>query len=69
MNLVFNRLPLRKGSPNVVVAETVRGNGVPSIEARADRWFYNISDEKVEQLIAELHNEYADVLIPEAAAI
>jgi len=69
LHTVFSRIPFRKGSPNVVIAETVRGNGVPSIEARADRWFYNITDETVEELLAELHNEHSDLLVPEVAAI
>jgi transketolase len=38
-----------------VVARTVRGKGLPSIEARADRWFANFTAEEVAGLLAELH--------------
>jgi transketolase len=40
---------------NVIIADTVRGKGLPSIEARADRWFCAFSDTEVEQLLHELH--------------
>ena len=35
----FAGLPARRGRPTAIVAHTVRGRGVPSLEARADRWF------------------------------
>lgn len=44
-----------KGKVNVIIADTVRGKGLPSIEARADRWFCSFSDTEVEQLLNELH--------------
>jgi transketolase len=52
--------PLREapdapGKPSVVVARTVRGKGLPSIEARADRWFCNFTADEVQGLLAELH--------------
>ncbi|HTY58982.1 MAG TPA: 1-deoxy-D-xylulose-5-phosphate synthase N-terminal domain-containing protein [Bacteroidota bacterium] len=45
----------RPGRPHVVIAETVRGKGLPSIEARADRWFVNFSHDEVAMLLEELH--------------
>ncbi len=59
MDELFSRIPLEHGRPNVVIAETVRGKGLPSIEARADRWFCNFSDEEVELLVKELYNTRA----------
>jgi transketolase len=47
--------PLAPGRPSVVVARTVRGKGLPSIEARADRWFANFTAEEIDGLLAELH--------------
>jgi len=41
--------------PRVVIARTVRGKGLPSIEARADRWFCRLEPEQVESLLQELH--------------
>jgi transketolase len=43
------------GKVNVIIADTVRGKGLPSIEARADRWFCAFSDSEIEQLLEELH--------------
>jgi transketolase len=51
----FQKLPLAGDKASVIIADTVRGKGCPSIEARADRWFCNFSHDEVEQLIAELH--------------
>jgi transketolase len=55
MNETFNKFPFEKGKVSVVIAETVRGKGLPSIEKRADRWFVNFKQEEVEQLLKELH--------------
>lgn len=56
MDSVFNQLPFVQDRPNVVIARTVRGKGLPSIEARADRWFARFSDAEIEMLIEELHS-------------
>ena len=47
--------PYRSGGPSALVADTVRGKGLPSIEARADRWFCAFTDGEVEALLEELH--------------
>jgi transketolase len=39
----------------VIIADTVRGKGLPSIEARADRWFCSFTAKEVEELLEELH--------------
>jgi transketolase len=51
----FLTLPLRNKKPTIVVAHTVRGKGLPSIERRADRWFCNFTHEEVNALLEELH--------------
>lgn len=53
----FKSVELGKGKPNVVIADTVRGKGLPSIEARADRWFVNFKHEEIAMLLKELHGE------------
>jgi transketolase len=53
----FAHLPFATDKPNVVIADTVRGKGLPSIEQRADRWFVNFTHEEVESLLRELHGE------------
>jgi transketolase len=54
---VFSRIPMETGKPTVIIAKTVRGRGLPSIEQRADRWFCNFSKEEIEQLLKELHGQ------------
>lgn len=53
----FHALPFSTDKPNVIITDTVRGKGLPSIERRADRWFCNFTHEEVEDLIKELHGE------------
>ena len=53
----FKRLPIQEGKPNVVIARTVRGRGLPSIEKRADRWFCNFTHTEIDGLLQELHGQ------------
>ncbi len=55
MEEAFSSLPAEVGKPTAVIADTVRGKGLPSIERRADRWFVNFTGEEVEMLLRELH--------------
>jgi len=55
MEKAFSKFPIENEKPSVVIAETVRGKGLPSIEARADRWFVNFTNAEVEMLLKELH--------------
>lgn len=57
MSLAFTCFPFNNNKPSVIIADTVRGKGLPSIQERADRWFCSFSNEEVEQLILELHGE------------
>lgn len=61
----FKSVELGKGRPNVVIADTVRGKGLPSIEARADRWFVNFKHEEIDMLLKELHGEESAKLTSE----
>jgi transketolase len=63
LDAAFSTLPLWAGRPSVVVARTVRGKGVPSLEGRADRWFARFEDHEVAALIAELHGQSAAELV------
>jgi len=51
----FGQLPFEPGRPSVVIADTVRGKGLASMEQRADRWFVALTDEEVAALIEELY--------------
>lgn len=53
----FESLPSQPEKPLVVIASTVRGKGLPSIEARADRWFCNFTHNEVEMLLKELYSK------------
>jgi len=53
----FSKIPFNKETPSVVIAETVRGKGLPSIESRADRWFCNFTHDEVDQLLKELYTK------------
>lgn len=55
----FSAIANQKGKLNVIIADTVRGKGLPSIEARADRWFCNFSENEVSQLMEELHGVHS----------
>lgn len=57
LDKVFKAFPFEKGKVSVVIAETVRGKGLPSIEKRADRWFVNFKPEEIEGLLKELHSK------------
>ena len=51
----FSKFPIIEKKPNLVIANTIRGKGLPSIHARADRWFVNFTHEEIEMLLEELH--------------
>ncbi len=53
----FSSIPLSPGKPTVIIADTVRGKGLPSIQERADRWFCNFTGEEVSALLEELHGQ------------
>jgi transketolase len=61
----FSALPFSDDKVNVIIADTVRGKGVPSIEARADRWFCNFTQEEMTGLIDELQGRSGALLISE----
>jgi transketolase len=66
---VFNSLDFNTIWPNVVIAETIRGKGLPSIENRADRWFCDFTYDEIEQLIEELHGKKITELNSEALIV
>lgn len=59
---VFAGVPFELETPSVIIARTVRGKGVPSIEDRVDRWFCNFTASEVDALVAELHGATTAVL-------
>ncbi|HEY8972410.1 MAG TPA: hypothetical protein VIM64_25065, partial [Puia sp.] len=67
----FGELPASNGTGgvNVIIADTVRGKGLPSIEARADRWFCAFKEEETAQLLLELHGEEETVISSETLVV
>lgn len=53
----FQSLSFNSKRPTVIIADTIRGKGLPSIEEKADRWFCNFSHEEIENLIDELYGK------------
>jgi len=51
----FGRIAIQRNQPQVLIANTVRGKGLPSIERRADRWFCDFTSLEVDMLLSELH--------------
>jgi len=65
----FTQLPFSTQKPSVIIADTERGKGLPSIEARADRWFCNFTHDEVDSLLKELHGEHETILTSETLIV
>jgi transketolase len=50
--------PFEKGFPSILIADTIRGKGLPSIEEKADRWFCNFTRQEIDNLLLELHGKH-----------
>ncbi len=59
----------RVGQLQVIIADTKRGKGLPSIEARADRWFCNFTQTEIDDLLKELHGFAAAELQSETLVV
>ena len=69
VDAAFRDLPFGGTGPSVIVARTVRGCGLPSIEARADRWFCRLAPSEVTALLAELDGVGGAVLESEPLVV
>ncbi len=69
MEKIFTKFPFEKNHPSIIIADTIRGKGLPSIEQRADRWFCNFTDEEIKNLINELHTQQKTELTSEALIV
>jgi transketolase len=67
----FRDLPKATGTagPPAVIAHTVRGKGLPSLERRADRWFVRFTSDEVTALLGELRGEAAATLHSETLVV
>lgn len=69
LDAAFERVPVEAGRPTAVIARTVRGKGLPSIERRADRWFVNFTHAEVLALLAELRGGDTAALTSETLTV
>ncbi len=52
----FSTLPFEQGKPSVIIADTIRGKGIPSIEQQASKWFVNLNQDEYENALIELES-------------
>ncbi len=69
LHTALNNADNESNKPSVIIADTVRGKGVPSIQERADRWFCNFTHDEVQSLIGELHGVENTVLESETLIV
>ncbi len=69
MHETFTRLPFEQGRPSMIIADTTRGRGCPSIESRADRWFVKLNPEDAGVLLNELHGRSSGALTSETLLV
>jgi transketolase len=50
----FSLIPFEEGKPSLVIANTVRGKGVPGIESKSGNWFASFTKEEVDALIEKM---------------
>lgn len=48
------QVPFQKGRPSAIIANTVRGKGIASLEGRVDKWFVEFSEEEAQRVLEEL---------------
>ncbi len=65
----FANIPYAPGKPTAIIAKTVRGKGLPSIERRADRWFVNFNKDEIAMLLQELHGTAKATLTSETLMV
>jgi len=61
--------PFCKDKPGVLIANTMRGKGLPSIAERADRWFCCFKQEEIEELLQELNGTHISSITSETLVV
>ncbi len=70
LDMAFKSLDEKENDkPIVIIADTVRGKGIPSIARRADRWFCNFTKNEIHQLHQELQGHAIADLESEALIV
>jgi len=50
----LDEIPYQYGKPSVIIADTIRGKGIPAWENRADKWYCSISNDEYNSLKKEM---------------
>jgi transketolase len=66
---LFSSIKFGTGFPTAIIADTIRGKGLPSIEAKADRWFCNFSHDEINSLLNELHTKTKTEIVSEILVV
>ena len=69
LETAFKELPFSENKVSIIIASTVRGKGLPSIEARADRWFCAFKENEIQQLLEELHGNVEALIESESLTV
>lgn len=69
LEAAFRALPFNGNRVSVIIANTVRGKGLPSIEARADRWFCAFKENEIRQLLEELYGNVEALIESESLTV
>ncbi len=65
MNQCFESINFNSPGTKVIICDTIRGKGIPSIEAKADKWFCTLDKEMYDNLLIELQTgDESGVQIP-----
>ena len=65
----FQKFPFESKRVSVIIAETERGMGLPSIMNKADRWFCKFTESEVRDLLNELHGDKTTTLTSDTMVV
>ncbi len=57
LDVLFSHLSVHSGRPLFIIADTIRGKGLSSIEEKSDRWFVNFTEIEIKGLLHELKTQ------------
>ncbi|MBD3346433.1 MAG: transketolase [Chitinivibrionales bacterium] len=60
INNTLTSVPFGKSKPSAIIAETVRGKGIPSMESRTDKWFMQPTVEEASELMREMEKNWSN---------
>ncbi len=55
IHAAFSSLPIKLNKPNILIAKTIRGKGVNSLENKIDKWYVKADNKTIENYIKEIN--------------